>query len=63
MVLNRLMKKNKPLLVLILVLAFASCSFTSKSFEDPNKDKLLLQLITYVLNEGHFSPKDLNDVC
>lgn len=55
------MKKNKPLLVLILVLAFVSCSFTSKSFEDPNKDKLLLQLITYVLNEGHFSPKDLND--
>ena len=55
------MKKSNPLLIIILVLAFVSCSFTSQSFNDPNKDKVLLQLITYVLSEGHFSPKDLND--
>lgn len=59
--LYRLMKKSNPLLIIILVLAFVSCSFTSQSFNDPNKDKVLLQLITYVLSEGHFSPKDLND--
>ena len=61
MVLYRLMKKSNPLLVIILVLAFVSCSFTSQSFNDPDKDKVLLRLITYVLSEGHFSPKDLND--
>ncbi|GFZ80908.1 tail-specific protease [Aquaticitalea lipolytica] len=48
-------------MLLVLLLAFASCSFTTKKFSDPDKDKLLVQLITYVLDQGHFSPKDLND--
>ena len=56
-----MMKRNYKLLLLVLLLAFASCSFTTKKFEDPNKDKLLVQLITYVLDQGHFSPKDVND--
>ncbi len=55
------MKRNYKLVLLVLMLAFASCSFTNKTFEDPNKDKMLLQLITYVLGEGHFNPKELND--
>lgn len=29
--------------------------------EDPNKDKILLEIISYVLNRGHFDPKDFND--
>ena len=55
------MKRNYKLVLLVLMFAFASCSFTNKTFEDPNKDKLLIQLITYVLDQGHFSPQDLND--
>jgi len=55
------MKRNYKLLLLVLVLAFASCSFTSTTFEDPNKDKLLIRLISYVLEQGHYSPQDLND--
>ena len=55
------MKRNYNILLLILLLAFASCSFTAKKFDEPNKDKLLIQLITYVLEEGHFQPKDLDD--
>ncbi|MCB0445609.1 MAG: tail-specific protease, partial [Gelidibacter sp.] len=55
------MKRNYKLLLLVLMLAFASCSFTSKKFENPDKDKLLIQLITYVLDQGHYSPRDLND--
>ena len=55
------MKRNYNILLLTLLLAFASCSFTTKTFEDPDKDKLLVQLITYVLEEGHFNPKDIND--
>ena len=55
------MKGNYKFLLLALLIAFASCSFTSKKFEDPDKDKLLIQLITYVLDQGHFNPQDIND--
>ncbi|MEW4923716.1 carboxy terminal-processing peptidase [Algibacter sp. 2305UL17-15] len=55
------MKKNYKVLLLVLLLAFASCSFTSKSFDNPDKDKLLIQVITYVLQQGHFDPIELND--
>ena len=55
------MKRNYNILILLLLLAFASCSFTTKTFSDPNKDKLLIQVITYVLERGHFDPKDMDD--
>ncbi|WP_188462536.1 carboxy terminal-processing peptidase [Bizionia arctica] len=55
------MKRNYKVLVLVLLLAFASCSFTTKTFEDPDNDKLLIQVITYVLQRGHFDPKEIND--
>ena len=55
------MKGNYKFLLLALLIAFASCSFTSKKFEDPDKDKLLIQLISYLLDQGHFEPKDIND--
>ncbi len=55
------MKRNYKILVLVLLLAFTSCSFTTKTFEDPDKDKLLIQVITYVLQRGHFDPKEMND--
>ncbi|WP_055442563.1 carboxy terminal-processing peptidase [Lacinutrix himadriensis] len=55
------MKKKYNVFILLLLLAFASCSFTSKTFDDPDKDKLLIQVITYVLERGHFDPKVLND--
>jgi carboxyl-terminal processing protease len=55
------MKRNYKILVLVLLLAFASCSFTTKTFDDPDKDKLLIQVITYVLQRGHFDPKEIND--
>ncbi|WP_108422692.1 carboxy terminal-processing peptidase [Flagellimonas amoyensis] len=55
------MKKNFILALLVILVAVASCSFTNKSFENDDKDKLLLELITYVLERGHYEPKDLND--
>lgn len=45
----------------MIVIAVASCSFTNKSFESNDRDKLLLDLITYVLERGHYEPKDIND--
>jgi carboxyl-terminal processing protease len=47
--------------MLVLLLAFASCSFTTKDFNDPDKDKMLIQIITYVLERGHFDPKTIDD--
>jgi len=55
------MKRNYKILLLVLLLAFASCSFTSKTFDDPDKDKRLIGLISYVLEEGHYNPKEFND--
>lgn len=57
----RIMKKNFKVLFLAVFVAVASCSFTTKEFNDPDKDKLLLDLITYVLQKGHYDPKDIND--
>ena len=58
---KNIMKRNYKVLLLLLLLAFASCSFTTKTFADPDKDKLLIQVITYVLQSGHFDPIEIND--
>ncbi|SFU27799.1 carboxyl-terminal processing protease [Pustulibacterium marinum] len=57
------MKKNVYYLLFVLLISAASCSFTSKTFDaaDGDKDKLLMELITYVLERGHYSPKDIDD--
>jgi len=55
------MKKKYNVLMLVLLLAFGSCSFTTKVDNDPNKDKLLIQIITLALEQLHFQPKDFND--
>ena len=55
------MKRNFVFAFLVLLIAVASCSFTNRSFESDDKDKLLLDLITYVLERGHYEPKDIND--
>ncbi|MEL6918845.1 MAG: S41 family peptidase, partial [Bacteroidota bacterium] len=55
------MRKNVALALLTILVAVASCSFTNKSFENDDKDKLLLDLIAYVLERGHYEPKDIDD--
>ncbi|MBT8297094.1 MAG: carboxy terminal-processing peptidase [Maribacter sp.] len=55
------MKRNLAYALIAMLVAVASCSFTNKSFENDDKDKLLLDLITYVLERGHYEPKDIND--
>lgn len=58
----RIMKKNFKILLLAVFVAAASCSFTTKQFDDPDKDKLLIDLITYVLQKGHYNPAEMDDV-
>lgn len=58
---RKYMKRKYNILMLVLLLAFGSCSFTAKVDNDPNKDKLLIQIITLALEQLHFEPKDFND--
>ncbi|WP_425562810.1 carboxy terminal-processing peptidase [Litoribaculum gwangyangense] len=58
---KNIMRRNYKILSLLLVLAFASCSFTTKKFSNPDKDKLLIQIITFVLEQGHFDPIAMDD--
>ncbi len=51
------MKRNLAYALIVMLVAVASCSFTKQSFENDDKDKLLLDLITYVLEKGHYEPK------
>ena len=55
------MKGKYNFFLLALLIAFASCSFTSKTFDENDKDKRLLQIVTYVLDQMHLSPQDIND--
>lgn len=57
----RIMKKNLKVLLLLVLVAAASCSFTTREFDNPDKDKLLVDLITYVLEQGHYDPKQMDD--
>lgn len=57
----RILKKNFKVLFLAVFVAVASCSFTTKEFKDPDKDKLLLDIVTYVLQKGHYDPKQIDD--
>jgi carboxyl-terminal processing protease len=55
------MIKNFKIVTLVILFAISSCSFTTKKFDDPNKDKLLIELISYVLSQWHFNPSEIND--
>jgi carboxyl-terminal processing protease len=64
MKIKRFMKRNYKIFLLGLLLAVASCSFTTNKIEtdgDSDKDEVLIELISFVLTQGHYSPKDIND--
>ena len=42
-------------------MCLASCSFVSKDFDTSDKDNLVIQLITYVLDQAHYLDKEIND--
>lgn len=57
----RILKKNFKVLFLAVFVAVASCSFTTKEFNDSDRDKRLLNVITYVLENGHYEPRAIDD--
>lgn len=56
------MKRNYKVILLITALSAVLWSFIpNQKKEDPEKDKLLLDLLTMVLERGHYSPIALDD--
>ena len=55
------MRKDLFTPLLAFIMCFASCSFVSKDFDTSDKDSLVIQLITYVLDQAHYLDKEIND--
>lgn len=55
------MRKNLFTPLLAFMMCLASCSFISKDFETEDKDGLVIQLITYVLDQAHYLDKEIDD--
>ena len=56
------MKRNYKIILLITALSAVLWSFVpSTKNEDPEKDKVLLELLTLVLEKGHYSPIAMDD--
>lgn len=57
------MKRNYKILVFVAVLAVALWSFMPKPKDagDPEKDKLLVELMRFVVERGHYDPAAIDD--
>jgi carboxyl-terminal processing protease len=56
------MKRNYKILLVIVALSVGLWSFIPKQkATDPEKDKLLLELLTFVIEKGHYSPAAIDD--
>lgn len=55
------MKKNYKWLLLIIAISVGLWSFVSKDQDNPEKDKLLIELITHLVKRYHYSPIAIDD--
>tara|TARA_Y100000991_G_scaffold136957_1_gene103272 strand:- start:9878 stop:11989 length:2112 start_codon:yes stop_codon:yes gene_type:complete len=55
------MRKKIYTLLISLLLCLVSCNSVSKDFNTDDKDNLVIQLVTYLLDEGHYLEKEIND--
>ncbi|MFT4983089.1 MAG: carboxyl-terminal processing protease [Flavobacterium sp.] len=57
------MKRNYKILLAVVLVSATLFAFKLKSEVDsnPDKDKLLLELLTFVLEKGHYSPAAIDD--
>lgn len=61
-VIMQFMKRNYKILLAVFALSLALWSFIPKKAEaDPEKDKLLLELLTFVIERGHYDPAKIDD--
>ena len=55
------MNKKFEYLFLIIPLLIIGFTFSNKKFSDPNKDKLLIEIVKYVVEKGHYNNIEIND--
>ncbi|HEY4618111.1 MAG TPA: S41 family peptidase, partial [Flavobacterium sp.] len=57
------MKRNYKILLAIVILSVSLFAFKIKSGveSNPDKDKLLLELLTFVIEKGHYDPATIDD--
>jgi carboxyl-terminal processing protease len=55
------MKKNYRMILAVVVLSATLWSFMPQKQHDPEKDKMLIELITFVIEEGHYNPAVMDD--
>ena len=55
------MKNNLFTSLIAFIMCLASCSFVPKDFDTSDKDNLVIQLVTYVLDQAHYLDKEIND--
>ena len=49
------------IIVVGLLIVISSWGFSKYNSPNPDKDKLLLEIIAYVLERGHYDPTEVND--
>ncbi|RTZ01479.1 tail-specific protease [Flavobacterium sp. RSP49] len=57
------MKRNYKIILVVVCLSLTLFAFkyNASKENDPEKDKLLLELLTFVIQKGHYNPADIND--
>ncbi|RZJ98766.1 MAG: hypothetical protein EOO46_24260, partial [Flavobacterium sp.] len=56
------MKRNYKIIGVVAVLSIALLSFFPlKEKNDPEKDRMLIELLTFIVEKGHYDPKDIDD--
>ncbi|MDI9256538.1 carboxy terminal-processing peptidase [Flavobacterium sedimenticola] len=63
-IIMQFMKRNYKILLVVLTLSVALLGFSlfpNKKESDPEKDKLLIELLTFVIEKGHYNPAEIDD--
>jgi carboxyl-terminal processing protease len=55
------MKTNYKVILVVVVLSATLWSFIPKKQHDPEKDKMLIELISFVIDQGHYNPAAMDD--
>jgi len=55
------MKRNYKFIIPIILIAGALVSFNFRTEPDPEKDKALVEVLRYILTEGHYQPAEIDD--
>ena len=55
------MKINFLHITFFIAIIIFGFSFSNKKFSDPNKEKLLIEVVKYVVEKGHYNSIEIDD--